>query len=188
MGHGVRAALIVAMLRGLLEKEVNSASEPGPLLHGLNDGLASILERAGTTLFATAFFGLIDLKGGVFKYACAGHPGPVVTGRGGIRQIACARNEMGPALGLIKGAEYPRHEIMLREIDRIVLFTDGILEAENTGGEAFLEKRLMELISAESGASLDELLDSILSGVLGFSEGHHFDDDVCLLGIELAEP
>ncbi len=188
MGHGVRAALIVAMLRGLLEKQRDSTREPGLLLQGVNDGLAAILERAGATMFATAFFGLIDQSAGVFRYACAGHPGPVVAGRKGVRQIACERTEMGPGLGLIRGACYPVTEMSLEEIDRIVLFTDGILEAENKCGEAFFEKRLIELISANSELSLDLLLDGILASVLDFSEGKHFDDDVCLLGVELGGP
>jgi sigma-B regulation protein RsbU (phosphoserine phosphatase) len=187
MGHGVRAALIVAMLRGMLERQLNATNEPSVFLHGLNDGLASILERAGTTMFATAFFGLIDLSSGVFKYACAGHPGPIIAGRGGVRQIASDRTEMGPGLGLIHDACYPASEIPLQEIDRIVLFTDGILEAENTRGEPFFENRLMEIIAANSEASLDSLLDGVLSSVLDFSEGRHFDDDVCLLGVELTD-
>ena len=68
---------------------------------------------------------------------------------------------------------------------RIVLFTDGVLEAENQQGEPFFEKRLMEIITRNSGNSLEHLLDGILSSVLAFSEAQHFDDDVCLLGIEV---
>ena len=51
MGHGVRSALIVAMLRGLLEKQRSLAGDPGAFLQGLNEGLAAILERARTTMF-----------------------------------------------------------------------------------------------------------------------------------------
>jgi sigma-B regulation protein RsbU (phosphoserine phosphatase) len=186
MGHGVRSALIVAMLRGLLEKQRAQANEPGLFLQGLNDGLAAILERAGTTMFATAFFGVIDLAAGSFKYACGGHPGPIVAGKNGVRQIACERSQKGPGLGLIKSAFYPTNEIPLSEIDRMVLFTDGVLEAENQSGEPFFENRLMEIVSTKSGDSLDSLLDGVLSSVLAFSEGQRFDDDVCLLGIDVA--
>ncbi len=185
MGHGVRSALIVAMLRGLLEKQRAQANDPCVFLQGLNDGLAAILERAGTTMFATAFYGLIDVLAGTFRYACAGHPGPVIAGKNGVRQIACERMEKGPGLGLIRGAVYPANEMSLEEIDRMVLFTDGVLEAENQSGEPFFEERLMEIIGRKSGESLDGLLDGILSSVLAFSEGQHFDDDVCLLGIDL---
>ena len=185
MGHGVRSALVVAMLRGLLEKQRVQAGEPGLFLQGLNDGLAAILERAGTAMFATAFYGLIDLSAGTFKYACGGHPGPIIAGRNGVCQLACERSLKGPGLGLIKGATYPTSEIGLSEIDRIVLFTDGVVEAENQRGEPFFENRLMEIIGRESAAPLEVLLDGILSSVLDFSESKHFDDDVCLLGIEM---
>lgn len=186
MGHGVRSALIVAMLRGLLEKQRAQAGDPGTFLQGLNDGLASILERAGTTMFATAFFGLLDLSAGHLKYACAGHPGPIVAGPGGVRQIASTRAHKGPGLGLVKGASYPTQELGLSEIDRMVLFTDGVLEAENQDGEPFFENRLMEIIGQKKEAPLDDLLDGILSSVLAFSDGAHFDDDVCLLGINIS--
>ena len=188
MGHGVRSALIVAMLRGLLEKQRAQTAEPGMFLQGLNDGLAAILERAGTTMFATAFYGVVDLTAGSFKYACAGHPGPVISGTNGVRQIACGRGEKGPGLGLLKGAIYPTGELALADIDRIVLFTDGVLEAENQSGEPFFENRLMEIIGMKSSDPLETLLDGILSSVLAFSEGQRFDDDVCLLGIGITSP
>lgn len=185
MGHGVRSALIVAMLRGLLEKQRAQAQEPGLFLQGLNDGLAAILERAGTTMFATAFFGVIDLSAQTFRYACAGHPGPIVAGKDGVRQIACERAHKGPGLGLLKAATYPTNSLDLSEIDRMVLFTDGVLEAENQSGEPFFENRLMEIIGKKSEEPMENLLDGILSAVLAFSEGQHFDDDVCLLGIQI---
>lgn len=188
MGHGVRSALVVAMLRGLLEKQRAQATEPGQFLHGLNEGLVSILERAGTTMFATAFFGVIGLSAGTFKYSCAGHPGPIISGKNGIRQIARERSEKGPGLGLMRNATYPNNEISLSEIDRMILFTDGLLEAENQSGEPFFENRLMEIIAAQATAPLEQLLDGILDSVLAFSEGQHFDDDVCLLGLDVSRP
>jgi len=185
MGHGVRSALVVAMLRGLLEKQRAQALDPGLFLKGLNDGLAAILQRAGTTMFATAFYGLINLQEGTFKYSCAGHPGPIIADETGVRQIAIERREKGPGLGLIGGAHYPTNELSLDGLRRLILFTDGVLEAENQEGEPFFEKRLMEIVSAKSGDSLEQLLDGILKSVLDFSTAQHFDDDVCLLGVEL---
>jgi len=185
MGHGVRAALIVAMLRGLLEKQRSQATDPGAFLKGLNEGLAAILERAGTTMFATAFYGVIDLAGGTFSYACAGHPGPIIDGADGIRQIATQRSQKGPGLGLIHGSTYSTTGIPLSEIRRIVLFTDGVLEAENRQGEPFFENRLMEIIDRNAAEPVESLLDGILNSVLDFSGDRHFDDDVCLLAIEV---
>lgn len=186
MGHGVRSALIVAMLRGLLEKQRAQAADPSAFLHGLNDGLAAILERAGTTMFATAFYGVIDLAAATFTYASAGHPGPIIEGPAGIRQIAVERCQKGPGLGLIKGSYYPATTLPLDEIRRVILFTDGVLEAENQQGEPFFESRLMEIIARNSGNHLEFLLDDILASVLAFSDAQRFDDDVCLLGIEVS--
>ena len=187
MGHGVRSALIVAMLRGLLEKQRSQAVEPGVFLQELNDGLTAILKRAGTTMFATAFYGMIDLSTATFSYACAGHPGPIIEGPDGIRQIATERCEKGPGLGLIRGSSFPTTTMPLASIRRMILFTDGIIEAENPLGEPFFEQRLMDLIARNTGQALDATLDAILEGVLAFAAANHFDDDVCLLGVELTE-
>ncbi len=141
MGHGVRAALVVAMLRGLLVTQSTKGSESQHFLEGINRGLASILKRASVTMFATAFHGVIDLEALTLSYSCAGHPGPVVIGNGNNRQLCTERGEKGPALGLLEDASYTAHTIDLSEISRILLFTDGVLEAENKDGEQFLEKR-----------------------------------------------
>ncbi len=186
MGHGVRSALVVAMLRGLLEKQRSLANDPGAFLHGLNDGLVAILDRAGTTMFATAFYGVIDLETGTFRYACAGHPGPVLQDSQGTRQIAIEREQRGPGLGLSREAVYPCSTMTLDPICRFILFTDGLLEAENAQGEAFFEKRLIELIAKHASEHLDDTLEEILSSVLAFSQAKHFDDDVCMLGIEVS--
>lgn len=185
MGHGVRSALVVAMLRGLIEKQRAQSTEPGLFLQGLNEGLSAILERAGTTMFATAFFGILDFTTDTLRYACAGHPGPIIAGSQGVQQLAFGRAQKGPGLGLIHGATYPTLERKLSEIDRMILFTDGVLEAENQQGEPFFENRLIENISEHRHEPLETLLDGILSSVLAFSEDENFDDDVCLLGIDI---
>ncbi len=186
MGHGIRSALIVTMLRGLLEKQRSQAAEPGVFLEELNDGLTAILERAGTTLFATAFYGLIDLASDTFSYACAGHPGPILVGPDGLCQIATQRSEKGPGLGLIRGSHYATTTLPLASLKRMVLFTDGIFEAEDPHGEPFDQQRLIQIIADHAGQPLEVLLDAILAGVLAFSQTQNFDDDVCLLGVEIA--
>ena len=185
MGHGVRSALIVAMLRGLLEKQRRSAADPSAFLRGLNNGLHSILDRAGATMFATAFYAVLDLGDGTLRYASAGHPGGIATGPAGVQQLASGKKEKGPGLGLIAKADYPAGEIPLEGVRRLLMFTDGILEAENPDGEPFLEKRLMETAGGCNGETLEQMLDLVLNRVLQYSDSHHFDDDVCLLGVEV---
>ncbi len=185
MGHGIRAALIVSMLRGLIVTQNAKMRSSGEFLTAMNRGLTSILQRANVTMFATAFYGIIDLDALTLEYSCAGHPGPVAAGESGSLQLCPGKKEKGPALGLISKASYPSTGMSLEGIRRLLLFTDGVLEAENEAGEQFLDKRLLGIAGSNSEKPLEGWLDEILNTVLDFSEGHHFDDDVCLLGVEI---
>lgn len=78
MGHGVRAALVTAMMRALEEQLGDSAGNPGALLTEINRGLSSILRQSGTTLFATACYLIADVATSRIAYANAGHPSPLL--------------------------------------------------------------------------------------------------------------
>jgi sigma-B regulation protein RsbU (phosphoserine phosphatase) len=136
-------------------------------------------------MFATAFYAVLDLNEGTLRYSSAGHPGGIATGPAGVQQLASGKKEKGPGLGLIAKADYPSGEIPLEGVQRLLMFTDGILEAENPDGEPFLEKRLMETAGGCNGETLEQMLDLVLNRVLQYSDSHHFDDDVCLLGVEV---
>ena len=110
----------------------------------------------------------------------------VVIGADSSRQLCTDRGEKGPALGLIPNASYSLHTLDLSETNRLLLFTDGVLEAENKDGEQFMENRLLQLASEDTTEYMEPWLDNIIETVLDFSDGHHFDDDVCLLGIEIS--
>ena len=188
MGHGVRAALIVAMLRGLIATQSVKAKQSHHFLDAINLGLTSILKRANITMFATAFHGIIDLEHLTLTYSCAGHPGPVLLRKNDSIQLCTDRSHRGPALGLFPDATFPTHTLDLSNSKRLLLFTDGVLEAENTAGEQFLDQRLRSLASENPHATLEHWLDGILEAVLNFSNDHQFDDDVCLLAVEFSKP
>lgn len=183
MGHGVRAALVVSMLRGLLATQTSEKLDPAEFLGKLNQGLTSILKRADVTMFATAFYGVIDLKNLSMVYSCAGHPGPVIASEDTF-QLCTGREDKGPAIGLLPDARYVKNTIDFESPGRLLLFTDGVLEAENQAGEPFLEKRLLKIAGNDGEGKVGDWLDRIIETVLDFSDGHHFDDDVCLLGIQ----
>lgn len=184
MGHGVRSALIVAMLRGLLEKQRAQAISPGAFLGGLNDGLAAILERAGTTMFATAFYCVVDQVSGTFQYACAGHPGPFLAKKSGeFSQIGSTRGEKGPGLGLMENANYPTLSIPLDQLHQLILYTDGLIETANRQQEEFGTERLLDVLTKTIKHPLEDVLKTTLNKVLKFSHNGQFEDDVCLLGI-----
>lgn len=187
MGHGVRAALVVSMLRGLIEREQLSASSPEWFLYGLNDGLAKILNRAGITMFATALYVVIDAVEGVVSYASAGHPMPLVMKDGGCEILSKSGVLKGPALGLMPESPYAGSEIAMNDFDRMLLFTDGVFEAENLEGEEYGEDGVCKLLeSFEGEMSVGEVVDELTERVAAYCGGGKFGDDVCILGIEVS--
>ncbi|NNC88549.1 MAG: SpoIIE family protein phosphatase [Akkermansiaceae bacterium] len=190
MGHGVRSAIVVSMLRGLAERaetEEDLAGDPAAFLDRLNEGLCSILQQAGVTMFATAFYVVVDLDGGELRYASAGHPAGIIRGEEGASVLPLGGRGSGPALGLFPDAQYEHARYPLSAVKQLLLFTDGIFEVQNQRGEEFLQNRLAELVGTADGDDIDTLLDEVLERVLAFAESERFDDDVCLLAMEVRE-
>ncbi len=184
MGHGVRSAIIVSMLRGLAERAQETGEDPAEFLRQMNRGLAGILKKAEVTMFATAFFAVADVKRGEIRYASAGHPAAIVRTAGGPEILSFREGKPGPALGLFQDTRYRTNRADLEGIEQLLLFTDGITEVENPEGEAFLQNRLMEVVGEVDGG-VEEVLDGVLERVLSFASSERFDDDVCLLGMEV---
>lgn len=187
MGHGVRSAIIVSMLRGLAERGHEVADDPGEFLNQLNAGLAGILQKAGMTLFATAFMVVVDLERSELRYASAGHPAGIIRGAEGAAVLPMGGRGSGAALGLFQNSAYETRSMKLEGVRQLLLFTDGIFEVENREGEAFLQNRLVQVVSEERCEGVEELLDRVLTRVLSFAQSSRFDDDVCLLGMELSD-
>ncbi len=182
MGHGVRAALIVSMLRGLIEKQRASAGEPGVFLAGLNEGLSHLLERTKTEMFATAFYGVVDLNAGEIRLASAGHPSPILKRNGAVEILNLKGRLRGPALGMVPGVPFNETVLPLEGLEGLWGFTDGIFEIRDENDEEFGVARMCEVLGGlESGP---ELLTKIVKTALEFSGEKVFEDDVCLLGIE----
>lgn len=184
MGHGVRSAIIVSMLRGLLDQVEHAAVDPAGFLTELNDGLSRILRQAGVTML-TAFITVIDLEARELRYASAGHPAGIVRTVDGASVLPLGGRGAGPGLGLFAEAEYETQRMKLDGIRQVLMFTDGIFEIENRAGEALLQNRLVRVVRDAESAGLEDLLGEVLERVLAFAETRQFDDDVCLLGMEL---
>ncbi len=185
MGHGVRSALVASLLRGLVSQAMNLAHQPDEFLAALNSGLVTFLQKAGVTMFATAFYIVVDKVEGKIRYASAGHPAGIMSDGNGASLLPLGGRGKGPGLGLLPDATYGVESVPLEGVKSLLLFTDGIYEVENPEGEAFLQNRLVRTVTKASGDDLEEMLDTILSEVKSFTEGEGFDDDVCLLGMML---
>jgi sigma-B regulation protein RsbU (phosphoserine phosphatase) len=189
MGHGVRAALVTAMMRALEEKLIDTAIDPGKLLTELNQGLCGILRQSGITLFATACYIVADISKSTISYANAAHPSPLLVRPlpSKVEPIA-TKDTTGPALGLFDDEVYVTREFPVANDDLILLFTDGLFEVENASSETFGEERLQAAIEQRAGAGMRpaQLVDAVISDVEDFAEGHVFSDDVCVVSMEIA--
>lgn len=186
MGHGVRSALVTAMIRALVNEKSVCAGHPGAFLTEINRHLHSILEQAHTPMFASAFYMVADAATGQFSYANAGHPSPWrVRGQAGSVEKLLTDNEaFGPALGVFDDVIYRTTHDNLDGDDLIVLYTDGIFEVQNAN-EEFGEARVCQVLLNHANSSPDELFDALLNEARDFSETGVFADDVCLVGVKM---
>lgn len=189
-GHGVRSALVTAMIRALVEELRSHASDPGKFMTKLNSELGTILKHAGTPVLTTAFYFVADAATGQLRYANAGHPKPLLVrrGTGSVEPLRGAAKKAQPALGLFDKALYQTDLTTLAPRDLIMLFTDGLYEVHSPNEELFSQDLLATAVRQNLQRPMPELFDNVLAGVRAFAGGQPFDDDVCILGMELAGP
>ncbi len=188
MGHGVRSALIVATVRGLVEEVATQTHDAGQFLTLLNRDLSAIFEKSGQTAFVTALFATIDLRTGRVEMASAGHPRPIRVSRSrkAIEKISFQNEQIrGPALGLIPDIEYAIDTLQLDLDDVLLLYTDGLSEAENKDGTPFNSPRVQAALEPYIDSSPGEMLDKLVDAACLFCGSDTFEDDVCLVAAHL---
>jgi phosphoserine phosphatase RsbU/P len=188
MGHGVRAALVTAMARALVEGLRHLAPEPGNFLGEMNREVLAILGQASVPVFLSAFYLVVDLTSGEMRYANAGHPGPFHVRRraGEVVELPPGAGMPGPPLGVRDHAVYNVARTSLAVDDLIILFTDGLYEVSGLDQDQYGEERLLEAVRRRINLPPGRLFDELLGEVQQYSGGKGFADDVCLLGMEVA--
>jgi sigma-B regulation protein RsbU (phosphoserine phosphatase) len=187
-GHGVRAALVTAMIRALAEELKPLARDPGIFLRKLNSDLCSILKSSGSPMLTTAFYLVADWTTGMMRFANAGHPKPLLIRRstGRVEPLVNVTGESQPALGLFDDPPYQTTEVTLTPGDFVMLFTDGLYEVQGMNEELYSQERMMTDVRNLLSHSNQKLFDELLEAIRAFSANHEFDDDVCLVGMEFA--
>lgn len=189
-GHGVRSALVTAMIRALVEELRSLAHEPGQFMTKLNSELFAILKHTGTPVLTTAFSLVANSSTGLMRYTGAGHPKPLHIRRGAAK-VETLKNVSGksqPALGLFEQAHYQTSEMTLARRDLVMLFTDGLYEVHAANQELYTEDQLATAVRKRLQSPAAQLFDEVLSEVRDFAAGHEFDDDVCVVGMEFVGP
>jgi sigma-B regulation protein RsbU (phosphoserine phosphatase) len=187
MGHGVRAALVTAIQRALVEELTEYAEIPGEFLTQMNASLVSILRRTKSPMFASAFYVVVDVDEGSLCYSNAGHPRPVHLKRaiGSAEFLRGPGMRPGPALGVFENSRYTQEVSSMRPRDLLLLFTDGLYEVENVRGEFYEQSLLLQGLEQRLQKSTEQIFEQTLEEVRHFSATRGFIDDVCLVGVEL---
>jgi len=187
MGHGVRAALITAMMRAMIETHAAEAVDPGRLLTQLNSEFTGILKQTGTLVFVTMLYCVIDIRARHARFARAGHPPPLHVRRssGEVQTMALGKDSAGPAIGIIPNAPFKTTETKLAPGDFLLFYTDGIIEVEASNGSQFGIEGLQKSVRAHLNEPTDSLLDAVVNDVYKFGDSTVLTDDACLVGAEL---
>jgi len=182
-GHGVPAALIASMVKVAAAAQRPHADDPARVLAGIHAILADELPPGQ---FVTLVYVHLDLDLARLRHASAGHP-PALVWRAEDGTIAPA-GDTGPLLIALAPAEYPVAEMPVGPGDRVVLYTDGVVEAIRGDGEMYGVERLCALVARSAGGP-DAMLSAVVEAAAAFARRRGpdpgFADDCTLVALEV---
>lgn len=176
-GKGVGSALLASLLQGAL---ITATGVPEGLVRRIVRLNQFLLDRTGGEKYATLFYSLLH-DDGHFSYVNAAQCPPIVL------RVTGERIELeatGMPVGLMEGAEFALETLRLAPGDRVVIYSDGVTEAQNQKREFFGKKRLNEILKAHAGESCSAIHEAILESVTAFTEGAPQSDDITVVVLE----
>jgi phosphoserine phosphatase RsbU/P len=176
-GKGMSAALLAALLQGAFLFASEDAAQIEELMSRVNRFLN---ERAKGEKYATVFYCTLD-RSGLLRWANAGHPTPYLV-RPGSEMVPL--ESTGLPLGLLEHATYETKTIQLQSGDKVLLYSDGLSEAESADGEFFDRKGLGETLKTHATLGSSDLHAKLVEAVEDFTEGAELGDDITMLVLE----
>jgi sigma-B regulation protein RsbU (phosphoserine phosphatase) len=177
-GKGLPAAFLMSNLQASVRAFAAQQSSPRYVAGGINRALCA---NPALRTFATFFYAVIDITTRTLTFSNAGHNPPIlVRADGSVERLSIG----GLVLGVKESVLYEQREIRLVAGDRIVLFTDGLNEAENAAGVDFGDERLVETVVMHRDQSAAALLETVFARVREFTGGR-FTDDATLIAVAI---
>ena len=177
-GHGVPAALLMALTVTLLRAEARRLDSPSEVLQAVNRELMAVND---TGRFVTALYGILDDSSGTFHYARAGHSLPLVLDAG--RQPVEVSHGVGQPLGLFEELLLDEATLDFAPGSLMLIYTDGVTEAVNPQGEFFGDERLLATVRSSDGAGPDQTCEAVWGALQAYQAGASQEDDVTLLAV-----
>jgi sigma-B regulation protein RsbU (phosphoserine phosphatase) len=175
-GHGASAAIVMAMIRTVLHTHPARSDDPGAMLGYINRHFEYLWDGA---MFATAIYAVVDVERRTVRVACAGHPPPLLVRTGNAVTALTVDATVPLLLGEIATVPVSHHA--LQPGDRLLFYTDGITDRENTDGEAYDVERLTTALSGIHGFPAQLAVDCLVDELESFAAGREADDDQTLL-------
>ncbi len=172
-GKGAPAALLTAMIQGMFSTQTVAAEGPAAVLGSINRAL---LRRCVESRFATLLYGTLG-PDGVLTYSNGGHNPPFLIGKKGVKRLETG----GMIVGLFEMATYEQESLTLEPGDTLVVFSDGVSEAQSAAGEEFGEDRLLASVEANRSATPAEIRDRLVASVREFTAGATQSDDITVM-------
>jgi len=173
-GHGISASLLMSVYRTNFLYQLEREKDILKTISYLNLLLA---KTTRTSLYVSSFTFLLNTKTGKLKYINAGHtPALIIRDK---KPIVLKNHSL--VVGVIPSAEFELFETSLEDSDIIVLYTDGITEAENKLGEEYSQERMSKVIAENSNLKTEEIKNKILIDLKQFSGTDKFEDDITLI-------
>ena len=174
-GKGFPAALLMSSLQARVQMFRENSPEPDQAVASLN---RSLVERCPKGKFITFFFALLDGPAGNMRYSNAGHNYPLVLRNNGtIEQL----QGNGLVLGLFPEVRYELKETHLERGELLVLYSDGVTEANSPNETEFGESGLAQYMRSHSSFSCTQLVQGLVEHVRAWHGSHSFDDDFTVL-------
>lgn len=177
---GMPAALFMSGLMIWIRAKAREVDSPAGIVAAINRELST----EDSTMFATIFLAILDVNTGEMRFCDGGHCTPLVVSGDGARELPSAK---GMPIGVFGEAEYEDSGATLAPGETLVLYTDGITEAENGRGEWFAMDRLREALSGSPDRSPREVAQALLEEVGKFAGGHPQTDDIAVMAVRFVE-
>ena len=178
-GHGVPAALVTTMAKVAFTGAATGENSPGDICRAVNREMFRFI--GDMVYYLTAYFCIVDLNKGTIEFSNAGHHAALLLRDGELRELDTRESFY---IGMLEDFEYETSSLELREGDRIILFTDGILEARNAAGDLYGEGPFEKFIPGAADLGPGEFVNRLLEDVGRFTGERPVDDDQAILCID----